>query len=360
MAELSAADTGVVRFLTRRRGGPRSDWTDVLTYAYLCLGLVIMFAPVLWVVVSSLKSNAALAEYPPTFLPQAAVTAVVEGYQQPLPLYDVVLPDGTTKVMAQVRRVGIQAQMIDPADVAAGRVNVPIGNATAIKQIEFAFGNYADLVAGSGSRIWLHVYNSLFITIVATLITVVMNSMAAFALSKYRFRGSTVALVAILATIMIPGTIILVPVFLVIAQLGLIGNLWGVILPAVATPTGVFLLRQYMLTIPDELLEAARMDHASEWRIFWKIVLPLSSPAVAVVAIFSILSRWNDFLLPLIVLNRREVYTLQLALNSYQNENDMNYASLLSLTTLTALPLAIAFIFLQRYITSGIASTGIK
>lgn len=347
-------------FLTRRHGGHRADWADILTYTYLCIGLVIMFAPVLWVVVSSLKSNAALAEYPPTFLPYAALTATVEGYPQPLPLFDVVMPDGTTKVLAQIRRVGIQAQMIDPADAGAGRINVPIADARPIRQMEFAFSNYSSLIAGSGSRIWTHVYNSLFITIVATLITVVMNSMAAFALSKYRFRGSTAALVAILATIMIPGTIILVPVFLVIAQLGLIGNLWGVILPAVATPTGVFLLRQYMLTIPDELLEAARMDHASEWRIFWRIILPLSSPAIAVVAIFSILSRWNDFLLPLIVLNRREVYTLQLALNSYQNENDMNYASLLSLTTLTALPLAVAFIFLQRYITSGIASTGIK
>jgi alpha-1,4-digalacturonate transport system permease protein len=115
-----------------------------------------------------------------------------------------------------------------------------------------------------------------------------------------------------------------------------------------------------MLTIPDELIEAARMDHASEWRIFWRIILPLSSPALAVVAIFSILSRWNDFLLPLVVLNRREVFTLQLALASYQDENVVRYEQLLAMTTLTALPLAFAFIFLQRYITSGIASTGIK
>ena len=94
--------------------------------------------------------------------------------------------------------------------------------------------------------------------------------------------------------------------FLVVSELGLLNSLWGVIWPAVATPTGVFLLRQYMLTIPDELLDAARMDHASEWRIFWRIVLPLSAPALAVLAIFSAMWRWNDFLWPLIVLSRTE------------------------------------------------------
>ena len=102
------------------------------------------------------------------------------------------------------------------------------------------------------------------------------------------------------------------------------------------------------------------MDHASEWRIYWRIVLPLTTPALAVVAIFSIMSRWNEFLLPLIVLTRPEVHTLQLALAGYTDENGVAYDLLLAMTTLTALPLALAFIFLQRYITTGIASTGIK
>ena len=124
----------------------------------------------------------------------------------------------------------------------------------------------------------------------ATLLTLLINSMAAFALSKYKFRGQKTVFVLIIATLMIPPTIVLVPVFLVINSVGLLNSLWGVILPAIATPTGVFLLRQYMLTIPDELLEAARMDNASEWRIYWKIVLPLSAPALAVLAIFSVMS----------------------------------------------------------------------
>jgi alpha-1,4-digalacturonate transport system permease protein len=199
-----------------------------------------------------------------------------------------------------------------------------------------------------------------FITVVATLITLVMNSMAAFALSIYRFKGANLALLAILATLMVPATVVLVPIYLIVSELGLTNTPWGVILPVISTPTGVFLLRQYMLTIPGELIEAARMDHASEWRIYWRLVLPLATPALAVVAIFSIMSRWNEFLLPLIVLTEPQAQTLQIALAGYTDENGVAYGMLLAMTTLTALPLAAAFIFLQRYITTGIASTGIR
>jgi len=348
------------RLLSARRGRQRFDVTDWLTYGFLVLGLLVMFLPVAWVVLSSFKTQANLAEFPPSVLPYSTETAKVEGFDAPLPLFDVTLKDGTKGRLAQIRRVGRMAQMIDPDNPQAGRLTVSVADAVPVRKMRFAVENYSNLIRSSGQDLGRYVYNSLFITVVATVITLVMNAMAAFALSKYRFAGSNVALVSILATLMIPATVVLVPTYLIVAELGLVGNLWGVILPTVATPTGVFLLRQYMLTIPDELLEAARMDHASEWRIFWRIVLPLSSPALAVVAIFSILSRWNDFLLPLIVLNRREVYTLQLALNSFQSEYEIRYDQLLAMTTLTALPLACAFIFLQRYITSGIASTGIK
>ncbi|TCU30674.1 alpha-1,4-digalacturonate transport system permease protein [Rhizobium azibense] len=362
MADVALSKSGAVMrgLLFARRGRNRLDVTDWLTYGFLVLGLLIMFTPVAWVVLSSFKTQANLQEFPPSILPYSSETAVVEGFDQPLPLFDVNLKDGTKARLAQIRRVGRNAQMISPDNPGAGRLTVAVTDAVPVRKVRLAIENYTNLIASSGQAMGRYLYNSLFITIVATIITLVMNSMAAFALSKYRFAGSSVALISILSTLMIPATVVLVPTYLIVAELGLVGNLWGVILPTVATPTGVFLLRQYMLTIPDELIEAARMDHASEWRIFWRIVLPLSSPALAVVAIFSILSRWNDFLLPLIVLNRREVYTLQLALNSFQSEFEVRYDLMLAMTTLTALPLACAFIFLQRYITTGIASTGIK
>ena len=348
---------GLMNFLLRTRGHQRLHWTDVLSYAYLLLGLFTMFAPVLWLVMSSFKTEAAMAQFPPTFLPYAQKTVQVQGHDKPLPLFMVTLEDGVRKPMAQINRIGIMATMVDPA-VPNDRVRVNIQQREPVNELTFAWNNYRDLFDKFtfGTYLW----NSVFITVVATVMTLLFNSMAAFALSKYRFKGQKTVFLLIIATLMIPPTIILVPVFLVINQVGLLNNLWGVILPAVATPTGVFLLRQYMLTIPDELLEAARMDHASEWRIYWRIVLPLSAPALAVLAIFSVMWRWNDFLLPLIVLSQNEFFTLQLALNSFQGELNTQWHYLLAMTVITLLPVTLVFAFLQRYITTGIAGAGVK
>jgi len=329
----------------------------VLCYLYLSLGVVVMFAPVLWLVMSSLKSEAALAQFPPTFLPYTQKSIIVPGNDKPLPLFSVTTDDGQHKVMAQVSRIGIMATLVDPA-APETRVKVNINQREPINELNFAWNNFKDLFDKFtfGTYLW----NSVFITVVATALTLLFNSMAAFALSKYQFKGQKTVFLLIIATLMIPPTIILVPVFLVINQVGLLNSLWGVILPAVATPTGVFLLRQYMLTIPDELLEAARMDHASEWRIYWRIVLPLSAPALAVLAIFSVMWRWNDFLLPLIVLSKNESFTLQLALNSFQGELNTQWHYLLAMTVITLLPITLVFAFLQRHITTGIASAGVK
>jgi alpha-1,4-digalacturonate transport system permease protein len=247
--------------------------------------------------------------------------------------------------------------LVDPVAPEA-IVKVNINDRKPVNELVFSTSNYTDIFAkfSFGKYLW----NSVFITVVATLLTLLINSMAAFALSKYKFQGQKAVFILIIATLMIPPTIILVPVFLVINSVGLLNNLWGVILPAIATPTGVFLLRQYMLTIPDELLEAARMDNASEWRIYWRIILPLSAPALAVLAIFSVMWRWNDFLLPLIVLSKSEVFTLQLALNSFQGELNTQWHYLLAMTVITLIPITLVFAFLQKYITSGIASSGVK
>lgn len=347
----------IMQFFLRTRGRQRLHWTDVLSYGYLLVGLLTMFAPVMWLVMSSFKTEAAMAQFPPTFLPYTQKTVQVEGYDKPLPLFLVKQTDGVQKQMAQVNRIGIMANMVDPQSPHE-IVRVELQQRKPVNELKFAWNNYTDLFAKFtfGTYLW----NSVFITVVATVLTLLFNSMAAFALSKYKFKGQKGVFLLIIATLMIPPTIILVPVFLVINQVGLLNNLWGVILPAVATPTGVFLLRQYMLTIPDELLEAARMDHASEWRIFWRIVLPLSAPALAVLAIFSVMWRWNDFLLPLIVLSQNEFFTLQLALNSFQGELNTQWHYLLAMTVITLMPVTLVFAFLQRYITTGIAGAGVK
>ena len=316
-----------------------------------------MFAPIVWLVMSSLKTESALSQFPPTFLPYSQKTVQVAGFDKPLPLFMTRDDKGELRPMAQVRRIGIMATMVDPVRPDAP-IQVNINDRKPVNELKFAFGNYTELFGKFSFGLYL--WNSVFITVVATLLTLLINSMAAFALSKYKFRGQKTVFVLIIATLMIPPTIVLVPVFLVINSVGLLNSLWGVILPAIATPTGVFLLRQYMLTIPDELLEAARMDNASEWRIYWKIVLPLSAPALAVLAIFSVMWRWNDFLLPLIVLSRSEFFTLQLALNSFQGELNTQWNYLLAMTVITLIPITLVFAFLQKYITTGIASAGVK
>ena len=346
-----------LKFLTRTRNGRSLDWTDWLSYVYLTLGLFLMFGPVIWLVASSFKTEAALNEFPPSFLPYGQKAVAVPGEEKMKPVYRIKLPDGTTKELPEVRRIGLMATHIDPARPDEP-IRVNVKDREPVREFKLATENYTDL--GGKIQFGTYLWNSVFITLVATILTLLFNSMAAFALSKYKFKGRTSVFLLILGTLMVPPAIVLVPNFLVVSELGMLNSLWGVIWPAIATPTGVFLLRQYMLTIPDELLDAARMDHASEWQIYWRIVLPLAAPALAVLAIFSVMWRWNDFLWPLIVLSKNEKFTLQLALNAFQGDLVTQWNYLLAMTVITLLPITIVFAFLQKYITQGIASAGVK
>jgi alpha-1,4-digalacturonate transport system permease protein len=355
-----AENRGVMAFLSRRRGGKRWEVTDVLTYIYLLTGVVVMFGPVIWLLMSSFKDQGSLYDFPPTFLPQRQQSVVIEGYDEELGLYDVTFEDGTTRQLAQIRRVGIQAEMIDPNNpMEVIEVNLrEIEGRQEVKDIYFDLTNYTEGV--QSFPFFTYLKNSVVITVVATLVTLLINSMAAFGLSKYRYAGRDVVFLVMISTLMVPISVILIPAFLVITQVGWANNLWGVIIPAAATPTGVFLLRQYMLTIPDELLESARIDGASEWRIYWQIILPLATPALAVLTIFSVMWRWNDFLWPLIVLSRSELFTLQVGLNAFQGALNVQWHYILAMTVLTLLPITIVFALLQKYITTGIATTGMK
>jgi alpha-1,4-digalacturonate transport system permease protein len=347
----------VKSFLTRTRGRGRLHWTDWLSYAYLSFGVLLMFVPVLWLVLSSFKTEAELQHYPPRLLPYVQKTVQVVGYDAPLPVFLVTKGDLAGQEAAQVRRIGLVSQMVRP-DAPNTLVKVPIGDREPVEHVALATSNYAKLFHRFNFLRFF--WNSTFITVMATAITLLVNSMAAFALSKYEFRGRGTVMALVIGTLMIPQTVVLVPLFLVTRDFGLNNTLWGVIIPGAATPTGVFLLRQYMLTIPDEMIDAARMDNASEWKIYWRIVVPLSAPAIAVLAILSIMWRWNDFLWPLIVLSQSENFTLQLALNSFRGEFTTDWASLLAMTVLTLAPIVAVFAFLQKYIATGIASTGGK
>lgn len=347
----------ITEFLTRRRGRKSLDWSDVLSYSYLMLGVLIMFGPVFWLVLSSFKTPLEITRFPPRFFPYSQETVELEGYDEPLPLFTVTFEDGSQQVLARVRRIGLESQMIDPQKPSE-IIKVNLSQCEPIEKIHFGLENY--ITGVSSFNFGRYLWNSVLVTVTATLLTLLVNSMAAFALAKYKFRGRQTIFLVMISTLMVPLSVVLVPIFLVITKVGWNNNLLGIIVPVAATPTGVFLLRQYMLTIPDELMDAARIDGASEWRIYSQIILPLAKPALAVLAIFSVMWRWNDFLWPLIVMSRSEFFTLQVGLASFQGELNVQWNLILAMTVLTLLPISVIFAVLQRYITTGIATTGLK
>ena len=181
---------------------------------------------------------------------------------------------------------------------------------------KWIFSNYSEAI--SQFPFLRYLWNSIFVTTTATILTLFINSLAAFALSKYKFPGRDFIFILMLATLMVPVRVIMLPVYMMIARLGMANTLAGIIIPPSATPTGVFILRQYMLTIPDELIDAAKIDGAGHFQIYSRIIMPLSTPALAVLTVFSVMWRWNDFLWPLIVINREKLFTLQLALARFR------------------------------------------
>lgn len=202
--------------------------------------------------------------------------------------------------------------------------------------------------------------NTVFVAVTSTLLTVVFNLMAGYALSKYRFFGRNAIFIAMIATLMIPLQVIMIPIFLQLKQLGLLNSLWGIIIPPAATPTGVFLARQYLLTIPDSLIEAARIDGGNELFIFRKIIVPVAQPVIATIAIFSFMWRWNDFLWPLIVITDNKKQTLQQALANFVGQLQINWSNLLAMTTIAIIPMIIVFLLFQRYFLAGITAGSVK
>ncbi|SDC75031.1 carbohydrate ABC transporter membrane protein 2, CUT1 family [Paenibacillus sp. CF095] len=265
----------------------------IVIYSMLSVAAVVWLLPVLWVVISSLKTNSDLYSFPPKLWPEPVT---FEHFKE-----------------------------------------------------AFRKGNFG-----------LYFMNSTIVTLSSTLLLLLINSMAGFALAKYRFRGSSIILIAFISTLMIPIEVIMIPIFKVLSALGMYNSLLAIIIPPAATPTGVFLMRQYLLSVPDELLEAARMDGAGEWKIYWSIILPIAKPILAVLAIFSFMWRWDDFVWPLIAISDPSKYTIQLALSNFIGEYNVDWGSLLAMSVITMLPVLIVFMVFQRYFVSGMITSGMK
>lgn len=208
---------------------------------------------------------------------------------------------------------------------------------------------------------WNQFYvNSIAIAVLAVAITVFINLLCGYTFAKYEFWGRNVLFLLLISTLMIPIQVIMVPEFLIVSRLGWVDSYWGVVIPRAAEAFGIFMVRQFMLSIPDELLEAARLDGAGEFTIFRKVVLPLSWPVIAVLTIFTFMWRWNDFAWPLVVLQDRASYTVPLGLNLMKGQYFTDWTGIMSMSLVSIVPMLLVFIFFQRYFIQGIASTGMK
>jgi multiple sugar transport system permease protein len=202
--------------------------------------------------------------------------------------------------------------------------------------------------------------NSLLVSAAITLLSLLINTMAGYAFAKLRFAGRDRIFQLLLAALVIPAQVTMLPLFLMMKQLGLANSYAGVVVPALATVFGIFLVRQYARSIPDELLEAARIDGAGELRIFFQIVLPMLKPVLVTLAIFTFMASWNDFMWPLIVLTDQEHYTLPVALASLSREHIQDVEMMMAGAVITVLPVLALFLLLQRYYIQGLLLGSVK
>ncbi len=267
-------------------------WT-LMTLAVLAVIALAVLFPFVWMILTSFKPEAQIAQFPPRLMPE---TWTLENYQ-----------------------------------------NV-------WSRIPFA-------------RLLL---NSIIMAGGVTIISLLLDSMAAYALSRLRFPGRDVIFVAILVALMLPFQVMFIPLFVIVHDLGMLDSYSGLIVPRATNAFGIFLLRQFFMTLPKELDEAARIDGASEFAIYRKIILPLSGPALATLAIFHFMYNWNDFLWPLLITSSPDMRTLPAGLALFVGQHVVEYGVVMAGATLTLLPLLVAFLFAQRYFIQGIAMSGIK
>lgn len=225
-----------------------------------------------------------------------------------------------------------------------------------------SFGNVSNFVELFVNRMFgTYMVNSLLVSAATVATNVLFCSLAGYALAKIDFPGHKFVFGCVLAAMMIPYIALFVPSFFIIVQMGLVNTIAGIVLPIAVMPVGVFIMRQFADSVPNELLEAARLDGASEFLIFYKIFLPLVGPAIATVAIITFLNSWNYFLWPLIVAQNQDTYTLPVGLAvASQAAKSTDYGLLLAGAIVVLLPVLILFLFLQKYFVQGIAATGLK
>jgi len=219
-------------------------------------------------------------------------------------------------------------------------------------------GNYRRLVGASGFPRWFG--NSFVVATVTTVSVLFFDSLAGYTLAKFRFRGRRLVFVAILSTLMVPTEMLVLPWYVMSKTFGWLDSYWGIMFPGLMTGFGTFLMKQFFESVPDELLDAGRVDGLGEFQLWWRVALPLVAPALSALAIFTFLGNWTAFLWPLIVTTNRDLYTLPVGLASFSGEFQTEWEMVMTGASIATLPVLLVFVLLQRYIVRGVMLAGLK
>ncbi|WP_428425086.1 carbohydrate ABC transporter permease [Pararhizobium sp.] len=218
--------------------------------------------------------------------------------------------------------------------------------------------NYVNVLSDGRFMRWF--LNSTIVACTVTLSNVFFDSLVGYTLAKFAFRGRQLVFLAILSTLMIPTEMLVIPWYLMSSQLGWLDSYWGIMFPGMMTAFGTFLMKQFFETVPNDFLEAARIDGLNEFQIWWKVAMPLVTPALSALAIFTFLGNWTAFFWPLIVVTSRELYTLPVGLSSFAVEQSIQWEMIMTGAALATLPTLLVFLVLQRYIVRGVMLAGLK
>lgn len=205
-----------------------------------------------------------------------------------------------------------------------------------------------------------YIFNSFFVATIVTVVALIFHAMSGYALARLNFKGRKLIFTWMISTLMIPFSVIMIPLFIIVKKIGLINNLWGIIIPMIPNAYGIFLFHQFFLGIPKELEESAKIDGASYFGVFWKIVLPLAKPIAVTLAVAFFLANWNNYLWPLIVAQDRELWLVQIAIANFKSSQAVEWNLVLAASCVSALPIIILFFIFQKHITDGIKTSGIK
>lgn len=394
---------------------PRTRFGKILAYVLLLIGSGIFVFPFLWLLGTSLKPLEQTTAMPPRWIPYDYHAELHGRYQavvrenQPLKVPMLIVRiaegpqrdaqkllgldeyrDGRARLVVGGVAQWVKADLLHRAEpgwyyikqrLQSQQIDAPAEwDVVPPESIEarprLFWENYTTAIQKMGSAdVWipfvgdrtipiffLYLRNSLIVCILGVIGTVLSSSLAAYSLARIPWRGRTSLFAITLATMMVPFPVLMVPMYAIFKTLGWVGTLLPLwVPPALGTGFNIFLLRQFFLTIPRDLSEAARIDGCSEFGIYWRVILPLSRPALAVVALFHFLYAWNDFMGPLLYLTRRETFTLSLGLQAYQSQQGgVDWSSLMAASTLVCLPIVVLFFFTQKTFIRGIATTGLK